>query len=348
EHPTLARLLPSAAAPPLFQRHALDDAAGTEVLAQIRDPQARWVGVLLDGVDAAHQADAPHLAAWRARNIRPLFELLDAAREAGRAVLLASDHGQVPAGRMQCTGERGTEGGARWRPWTAGATVQSYETAFRSEDAWGPRGAQGVIVIHDEEHRYTPTSDAAGEHGGATLPEVVTPMFLLGWEGMDADHQDPELALRPAVPPRWWHLHVEPPPPREVRRPKAARNDPGPQLALLPVAPAPATANAPTTDSRHPLLRQLLASPIFAVRAADARQRELVERAVEALLAHGPSAHENALAPALGMPARRVGGFIVKASEVLNIDGYAVLHFDPVSHLAVLHEQRLRQCFELL
>lgn len=343
EHPTLKRLLPGPA--PLFLRRALDDSAGSEVLAQIRDPQARLVAVILDAVDASLADDARPAGPWRARNIRPLFELLDAAQAAGRAVLLASDHGHVPADRLQHTGERGSRGGARWRPWTAGTTVHSDETGFMADDAWGPRGSKGVLVLHDETHRYTQASSHAAEHGGASLAEVVTPMFLLGWEGMDTELDDPDLALRAAAPPRWWHLHVEPPPLRETtRRPRTPRKDPAPQLTLMPLAP-PA---APTPgDTYHPITRQLLDSPLFRARAAEPKQHELTLRAIEALLRHENAASEELLAPALGVPARRVGGFIVKASEILNIDGYAVLHHDPIAHRAELRVELLRQCFEL-
>lgn len=350
-HVGLGRCTPAGPAP-LFHRNALADSAGSEVLAQIRDPQTRFVAVILDPADAP-LTDVARTPAWRARSIRPFFELLDAARESGRAVLLASDHGHVPADRLQPTGERGTRGGARWRPWTPDAVVHDHETRFElprpSEDEpvhespiWAPRGAQGVIAIHDEEHSHGPAGAATGEHGGVTLAELVTPTLLLGWEGMDDHHRDPELAIRAAMPPRWWHLQVDTPAVAEAKPPRSTRKTPSPQLDLVPSTP---TSSAPT--SYHPHTRRLLDSPIFAERTPDPKQRELVVRALEALLAHGASVDASSLARALSIPARRVGGFIVKASEALNVDGYAVLHFDPVAQRAELHVERLLQCFEL-
>lgn len=346
DHRGLARLLPGAPAPPLFLRGALDSngSAGSDVLAQIRDTHVRLVGVVVNAIDSSLGSDPQQSAPWRARNIGPLFDLLDAAQASGRAVLLASDHGHVPGDRLRYTGERAAKGGARWRPWTADATVQPYETAFLAEDTWGPRGSKGVIVIHDEEHRYTPSSAHTGEHGGATLAEVVAPTLLIGWEGMDAELDDPELAIRSAAPPRWWHLHVDPPAPREPRRARPARKDPEPQLTLVSAVAEPSPGGGP----QHPLTRQLLESPIFAARAADPGQRDLAARAVDALLMHERSAHETLLGPVLGVAPRRVGGFIVKASEVLNVDGYAVLHFDSTTHRAELHVERMIQCFELV
>lgn len=342
EHAGLKRCVLNA--PPLFHRHALTDSVGPEVFAQLRDPKARLVVVILDPVEATLE-DSRLARAWRARSIRPFFELLDAARASGRAVLVASEHGHVPPDRLQATGERGAKGGSRWRPRAPDAAPHDHETAFSTPDAWSPRGAQGVIVIHDEEHSHAAAHGGSGEHGGATLAELVTPMFLLGWEGMDAEHADAELAIRAAVPPRWWHLQVDPPPAPETRPPRPSRTNHGPQLTLASLAPPPTEARP--GNSYHPLTRRLVDSPIFVERAADPRHREIVIRAVDALLTHGPSVEAGALGRLLGMPERRVGGFIVKASEVLNVDGYAVLHYDPIAHRAELHVERLLQCFEL-
>lgn len=354
-HVGLGRCTPAGPAP-LFHRNALADSAGSEILAQLRDPQTRFVAVILDPPDAP-LSDAARTPAWRARSIRPFFELLDAARESGRAVLLASDHGHVPADRLQPTGERGARGGARWRPWTPETTVHAHETAFvppkpsenselpvQDSPIWAPRGAQGVIAIHDEEHSHGPAGTISGEHGGATLAELVTPTLLLGWEGMDEHHSDPELAIRAAVPPRWWHLQVDAAQSTEAKSQRPPRKTLSPQLDLVPSTP---TSTIPAPTSHHPHTRRLLTSPIFVERTPDPRQRELVVRALEALLTHGASVDATSLARALNIPARRVGGFVVKASEVLNVDGYAVLHFDPIAQRAELHVERLLQCFEL-
>jgi hypothetical protein len=347
DHRGLKHLLPGNVAPPLFLRGALDDdgSAGSEVLAQIRDPGMRFVGVVVNAIDASLGSDPQQSAAWRARDIRPLFDLLDAAQAAGRAVLLASDHGHVPGDRLQYTGKHTTKAAPRWRPWTDDRPIQDYETTFLADDTWGPRDSKGVIVINDEEHRYTPSSAHTGEHGGATLAEVVAPTLLIGWENMASELGDDALAIRAAAPPRWWHLLVDRPPSREPRpsRAPSARKDPDGQLNLSGVAPL-----APTTDPHdHPLVRRLAESAIFAARAADPGQRDMAIRAVTALLASERSASDAILGPALGIPARRVGGFISKASEVLNVDGYAVLQFDPVHHRAELHVERMIQCFEL-
>lgn len=352
EHRGLKNLLPGVTAPPLFLRGALDDngSAGSEVLAQIRDPRMRFVGVVVNAIDSSLGSDPQQSATWRARDIGPLFDLLDAAQAAGRAVLLASDHGHVPGDRLQYTGKQVTKAAPRWRPWSDDRPIQDYETLFPADDTWGPRDSKGVIVINDEEHRYTPSSAHTGEHGGATLAEVIAPTILIGWENMAVEFGDEALAVRAAAPPRWWHLHVDRPPPREPRPPRPTRKEPSPQLVFAGVTPPePTTAAAPPPSDplEHPLVRRLVVSPIFAARATDPGQRDIATRAVAALLANGRSAPDTILGPALGLHARRVGGYIIKASEVLNVDGYAVLQFDPINHRAELHVDRMIQCFEL-
>lgn len=324
EHRTLTTALSGNA--PLFIRPAHIDSAGADVLAQIRDPQTRLVTIVLDTHAAAHS--------WRARAIRPLFELLDAAQSSRRAVLLTSDHGRIPGEPPRLKTP------ARWRPWTADTTIQPHETAFPSESAWTPRGARGVLVVHDDTHR----PESPGDHGGATLAEVVTPMTLLGWEAMADEHDDPALKIHAAAPPRWWHLHVDvppvpltPPPRRKLIRPQLE-----PQLALPTLAPPP---DDPSTH--HPLTRRLLASPIFEARIREPSQRVQAEQLLEALLRHGNAASDELLGALLRIPARRVGGFVARASEVLNVDGYPVVHHDPISRRAELHVERLQTCFEL-
>jgi len=336
EHPGLAALQPGVT-PALFVRPAHADSAGREVLAQLRDPRARLVVVILDGLPA-HDGDPSR--PWQARAIRPLFELLDAAQASGRAVLLASDHGRIPADRGAAPGGRAARSGARWRPWTADATVQPHETAFPAEAAWSPRDARGVVVVHDDQHRPS----QPGDHGGATLAEVVTPMILLGWEGMDDEHDDPALALRAVAPPRWWHLPDQPLARPEPPRRKPARPRPEPQLPLLPLTPTPAPADP---GARHPLTARLLAAPVFEARAGASSHRDKALRVVDALLRHGNAAGDEHLGALLGVPARRVGGFVALASEVLNVDGYAVLRHDPVARRSELHARLLAHCFEL-
>lgn len=355
KHAALRKLLPGATAPKLFLRDAFDRGGGanSDILAEIRDPHARLVAAVINAIDSSLAGDAQQSVRWQARSIRPLYDLLDAAQAAGRAVLLASDHGHVPGDRLQWTNTRSPGAGARWRPWTTDATIQDYEVAFaKGEYTWTERGQRGAILIADDSHRYTTKANHAGEHGGATLAEIVAPTLLLGWEGMSSLYGDRDLTARRLSPPRWWYFDLDPPPVREPpKRPSRAKPDTQLILVAEPVpvdsSPAPTPTPAPDTfTATQPLTRQLSSAAVFFARVPEPR-RENVLRAVDYLLQRREPTPANAFAAAMRVAARNVSGLVSHLAEDLNADGYAVIHFDPIGRQVTLNVERLRQGFEL-
>lgn len=358
KHAALRRLFPGATAPKLFLRNSFDPGGGAnrEILAEIRDPHARLVAAVVNAIDSSLAADAQQSADWKARNVRPLHDMLDAAQAAGRAVLLASDHGHVPGDRLEWTNTRPTNAGARWRPWTDDAVIQEYERTFAGESyAYTPRGSRGVILIADDSHRYSIKANHAGEHGGATLAEIVAPALLIGWEGMGSMYGDHELGVRRLTPPRWWYFDLDPPPIRDTsKRPSKAKPEkPTPQLNLAvepaasPTAPTPvAPAAEPERAPLQALTRQLASSPVFTARVPDDRRAQVL-RAVDYLVQRREPVPAGAFAAAMEVAARNVSGLVSHLAEDLNADGYAIIHFDPIGRQVVLNVERLRQSFEL-
>lgn len=353
KHTALRRLLPGATAPKLFLRDAFDPGGGanSDILAEIRDPHARLVAAVINAIDSSLAGDAQQSSGWKARNIRPLYDMLDAAQAAGRAVLLVSDHGHVPGDRLEWAGTRVGGAGARWRPWTDDATIQDYEVAFgKGQYIHTTRGHRGVIVIADDSHRYTTKANHAGEHGGATLAEIVAPALLLGWEGMGTLHGDHALEVRRLTPPRWWYFDIDPPPIREPsKRPSKAKPEKtNPQLDLgvepPPAQPQPAAdrGSAPA----QPLARRLAESAIFLARVPENRRVEVL-RAVDYLLQRREPAAQDAFGAAVQIAARKVPGLVSHLAESLNVDGYAVIHYDAIGRQVILNVERLKQSFEL-
>ena len=98
-HPGLCSACAPAAPPVLFHKGDLREvgAAGLApgVAGSIADPDQRIVGVVINAVDD-HLAKGDQVrVSWTARHIRPMEELLEACRSAGRVVVLVSDHGHV-------------------------------------------------------------------------------------------------------------------------------------------------------------------------------------------------------------------------------------------------------------
>ncbi len=333
-----------------------DGAADGDVLARIRDgsPGGRLVTVVLNAIDSSLKADAQQRTRWSVDTVKALRALLEAAQEAGRFVLLASDHGHVPADRLRTeTAPTAPEGGRRWRPLLDDGEVAPYEIALPAgPGVWTPKGAKGVVLLADDAHRYG-ASIASGEHGGATLAEVVAPLVLLAPVITHPAPSARELAVSGPPVPRFWLGLVEGPavePVSAARPPPPKRRHSPPQLSLptlgRPVPPEPTPAPQPP-PRREPRLRPLAESALFQA-ATKARPDVDAGRLLEALeltLARDGRAPVGLLAEALRQPAFRMRSFASRATEIMNVDGYPVLRLDgDTLHLDV---QLLEQVFEV-
>ncbi len=336
--------------------HSGDGSASREALSLIADPQRGVVGIVVNAIDASLKGDSQEQHDWTVDSIRSLEALLEAAREARRTILLVADHGHVPADRLRTLSSPG-QGGARHRPWLGDADVlQPGELKFSGSGVYAPKGAQGAVLLATEELRYGSAAHA-GEHGGATLAEVVAPCLLIGWDEPGPDAlADKALKPRPAYVPDWWHFAVRPaveiprspkPPPVAKRKGKAPLEG---QLGLPQVAPdvAPvAPPLAPAAPNREGPIALFAACDMLKARAPKAAQREDVVRAVDLLLARGGALAAEVFAQHLGVLPFRVEGYVRGLQEVLNVDGYAVLRFDSRTRQVFLEKAKLEQQFEV-
>lgn len=321
--------------------HTAGGAASQEALTLVGDVRRRVVGIVVNAIDASLKADPQQHARWDVDSIRPLADLLEAAQQAGRAILFASDHGHVPVREGMLRVESASSGGARWRG-EEGALAET-ELRFCGEGVWTPRGKDAVVLLAGDAHRYS-SAPHAGEHGGASLAEVVAPCLLIG-SATERSEDAGQRVVGPFVP-DWWLLRVRPaapaigPPPQRRGKPRPADN----QLTLPAVAPPPpALVERPAELPEHPLAR----SKLFASLAPKKSDQEPILRAVEFLLAKNGSASAEAFAAAMGELAWRVPGLVSKLQGVLNVDGYQVLWFDPKGKQVHLDRAKLEQQFEV-
>lgn len=346
----LGRFFAGADAPQLLLKgdgFGRDGSAAPEALTLVRDQSQPVVAIVINAIDDHLKAGTQEDRDWTVERIGALRDLLEAAREAGRAVLLASDHGHVPGDRLTEYVAKVKEGGARWRPWGgADDPVAEYEVAIPGEHAWTPKGARGVVGLVDDTRSYRPQQHA-GEHGGASLAELVAPAVFIGWDGMTdglAAHRDPALQLCAEGSPPWWTFDVvvpepesTPAPPRKARKPKVDRD----QLSLIAPAAPPSvpTALGDRLESlrKHKGLRDL---------AGTEERRDEVVLAVQVLLERRGVASQDAFAAAMGKPRFRVPGLVSTLSEVLNVDGTPVLRYDPTAKQVILNEAQLWQSFD--
>jgi hypothetical protein len=323
--------------PRLFHKGAITDPRGglTEELRGEIVGARRVLGVVVNAIDD-HLARSEQLRTpWAVGDILPLRWLLDAARDAGRLVILASDHGHVleHGSRLRsCTGESGE----RWR--SAEDPPAAGEIAIEGARVLAPGGA--CVLAYSERIRYAPKKN--GYHGGASAQEVLAPLLVLtpglndGIEGWEEAAYDP---------PGWW-LGDAP-----------ARIEPGVDLGP---APAEARAGEQMTLATHTAsagsmsadwIQELLASELFAAqRAAAGRTPVSDERTAQiltALDAHSGRLLRDALARVCGIPAMRLTGTLAALRQMLNVDGYPVLTVDEVSGDVKLDRALLALQFDL-
>ncbi|MFF4506648.1 BREX-2 system phosphatase PglZ [Streptomyces sp. NPDC001401] len=268
-------------------------------------------------------------------DIGKLPDLLNAARDYGRPVVLVSDHGHVidrterghqPA---EVTGVRG----ARWRTGDAGEG----EVALS-----GPRvltDGKRITAAWRDDLRYT--ARQAGYHGGASLAEVTVPVItLVPSEGV--------------VPSGWVLLPPESTEPLWWKSSEAADADAVPEQAdqapaAPPRRPAPGrtSATGPLTLGRRTVRSAPYRTQREFVRLAPTDKA--VEAALDALDAAGgklsPGAVAAAAQAATGKSQRNPARFATMLERLLNIDGYPVLQLVESGRTVQLDRALLTQQF---
>lgn len=172
-HPALAKL--SKKNPPLlFHKAGLTEsggmALGVDVRSAIAATENRIVAVVVNAVDdALAKAGVPRT--WRLAELPVLEQLLSAARESGRTVILTSDHGHVVE---HDTEFKKNEPGERYRkPFpSAGAGEVAVSGGRVVSEIAG-----GVVLPWSERVRYG--IKKYGYHGGASPQECVVPLVVL-------------------------------------------------------------------------------------------------------------------------------------------------------------------------
>lgn len=321
--------------PLLFHKERLrQDTGRAEVVAELADPDRRLVGVVFNGVDDfLGDLDQLRLVDGLA-GLPPLAELLNAALQAGRTVVLTSDHGHTLEGDRYVAG---SGGGERYR--LAGDTPPGDGEV----ELAGPRVLDGdgrIIAAADGHNRYNPAAKR-GYHGGATPGEVLCPLIVLASEQAHLPGWEP----LPVATPGWWDPDQAPVDlPEAVPPPPAVPASPQPGLFDEPEPAAPVGA------ARPGWIDELLASPLLA------SQRKLAGRTsaddatlatvLQVLVAAGGTASGATLERSLETTPVRLRGRLNGVRSLLDVDGYPVLRIE-ADNTAQLDLLRLAEQFDL-
>ncbi len=329
-------------APLLFHKGSLKDPHGG-LASDLRSEVAgdrRIVGAVINAIDD-HLARNDQLAApWSATYVPLLRLLLDEARNAGRLVILASDHGHVlDHGGTARNG--GPDHGERYRRATDPAG--DGEQLVEGTRVLVPEGR--CVLAVDENVRYAPRKH--GYHGGGSPQEVLAPLLVFApglAEGLDG------WAETPYDPPAWWTSDVEAEQqPPGVAAPTApiATEEPTGQLTLGGETPPASDLGA----AEPAWIIQLISAETFVTQLAAASRSRVSEERIVAVLAAldaaGGKLLHDALARRVGIPPLRLTGTLAVMRQLLNVDGYPVLSVDEDTGDVALDVALLREQFGL-
>ena len=157
--------------------------------------ERRIVGVVLNVIDDSLGGPEQRSFRWTLLDVPILRTLLSEAKNAGRIVVLASDHGHVLDHGSKLSrkiGEfRSLAGCGRRGP------LSTDELLVKGPRVLADGGR--LIALTSETLRYTPNR-RLGYHGGLTSQECVAPVAVLAPALMEIDGWE----ILPEAPPDWW------------------------------------------------------------------------------------------------------------------------------------------------
>jgi PglZ domain len=308
----------------------------------------RVVAFVVNAIDDQLKVGAGLDVQYLVDTIKALPDLLAAAAQAQRAVLLVADHGHVRGDRFDASWPGGDIGSARARELAAEETPNPHEVAFDA-GVWRTKKQRRLALLYREVDTYG-SPHGRGTHGGAALAEVVTPAFLIASDDLSRSTDDPALDLRSFPRPRWWDMEIEvaaspgvaPTPPAR----KKVEERPANQLTI-PLVSQPPVRPAPQTIAVTKWAALLRASAIYT--QTKGKEREVwdgrVIVTVDLLADHGGAMPVDVFAARLGLPTFRVPSVVSEVSERLNLDQHQVLLFDRAAGQVRLELALLEQLF---
>ncbi|MEA3641938.1 MAG: BREX-2 system phosphatase PglZ [Lamprobacter sp.] len=372
-HATL-KALSSTKFPPLLLHKADLQQPGSGALAdgvreRIAGREHKVVGAVINAVDDQLSSGAQVAVRWSVASIGLLRQILEAARESGRLLILTSDHGHVLDHDMALVKSAGEA--ERFKPLTE--PVGEGECRVSGTRVVAPD--HEVVLPWSERIRYA--AKKMGYHGGGSPQEVLVPVGVYRNAGDTSDLVGWREVARQT--PEWWDLVAdarpalrqgsepisEPIEPAEdfVKRssPNGAAT-PTPQVTLQARKSskrddrtldlfAPLTEPAATEPVEEDWIAALLSSPVYAQMKARSGRVRVSEAQLRALLkeleAAGGQQMSAAVAQRLGIPELRLNGLLAGVQKLLNVDGYPVLSVDRSSKTVRLDLQSLKMQFEL-
>lgn len=340
--------------PILFHKQQLTEGnrgvISAELSAKLTAQQYKVVGVVINAIDDRLSNAQQVTENWSLSRISPMRALLRLARDSGRVVILASDHGHVwhrPDGEY-----RSYEEGSRWRSDDGNRAPD--EIALQGSRVIA--GGSSVIVPWTEKVYYSRQQN--GYHGGATPQEMVCPLVLL----TDKTSAYSGLYRCEYPKPDWWSV-----------APIASRVTDEPQITItVPASDNSSKSGTPTLfdlgeieqvkrGSSGPSVLEpttsegwisaLLRSQSYKDQKSRIRRHAVddttLQKCLSALESSGGIMTPTAFAKSADVPMARLDGLVVTMQRVLNVDGYEILTLDRTENRVELNISKLKRQFDL-
>lgn len=353
-HALLKRIASTKFPPKLFHKQDLQQSGSgslnSEVRALIAGTEHKILAAVINAVDDQLSSSSQVAFKWQLDSIRPLKQVLEAARESGRVVIVTSDHGHILEHETTYYSSS-TESGERYHSDTK--TVREKEVIAKGTRVVGKDNT--AVVPWSEKVRYSKSKNM-GYHGGASLQEVSIPLGVFLSSGTEN-----KLSGWKEVPlyrPDWWTLdtvsvvsEARPPeikPEEKKTETKAAAKRKATEERIDDLFDVP---EVPKNVTSEDWVERLFDSPVY----KDAQSRlgrmaisnaELKEF-LRLLNANGGQIMQAVVVRELKKPELRMRGFLSAAQRILNVDGYPILKVERDSQTIMLDVRALKTQFEL-
>jgi hypothetical protein len=360
-HAGLKKVASTKYPPIVFHKSDLQQAGtgslNTDVRSKIANKDYRVIATVINAIDDQLKSSAQVSVDWSLASIILLRQVLEAARDAGRAVIITSDHGHVldhdsnfinPADLAASNGERYQLSNAKISD--SEVSVSGGRVVTQSKT---------VTLPWSEKVRYTKGKNL-GYHGGGSLQEVVIPLGVF----VSAGDELVDWSEVPRVMPRWWYQESLDEQSEEGASNKVLLEQPNiEKKKSLKAKKAEAISEVmgdmfggsvvedvkrkPNTSS---WVETLFDSAVYlAIKSRSGRgiNDEQLRALLELMNIHQGQVMDAMIIRQLSIPKLRLRGFLSKAQKLLNVDGYPILSVDRDSQTVKLNINDLKQQFEL-
>lgn len=356
-HPHLKRLASTKFPPTLFHKQELvqpgSGSLNAEVWNMIAGTEYRILGAVINAIDDQLKSSSQVAVSWNLDTVKLLHQILEAARESGRVVVITSDHGHVLDHDSSYVGAD-NESGERYQ--SGNGRVGEFEVQLSGNRVVTPD--QTAILPWSEKLRYTKSKNM-GYHGGGSPQEVIIPL------GVYKSAEDSSVLLEwtefPRYFPEWWLLDVPESvglyattDPSRVTGNKATRQKAAVQEVMGDLFGEPALQPQQKTVSstgQADWVQRLFDSPVYQQMQARAGRTAIQEQELRALLElldrSNGQVMEAVVIRELAKPQIRLRGFLAGAQKLLNVEGYPILAVDRDSQTIRLNLADLKTQFEL-